>query len=125
MDVTSVRQMLIELETQGWDALCDGTAADFYGRVMTEDGLMVLASGLVLDRNAVRDSLRQSPPWQSYSIDDPRMIPTGDDSAILVYIGTARRDDEPPFTAVMTSTYVRRGDDWRLVLYQQTPSDDG
>ena len=124
MDVTDVRQMLVELETQGWDALCDGTGADFYGRVMTQDGLMVLASGLVLDRNAVRDSLRQSPPWQSYSIDDPRMIPTGDDGAILVYTGTARRDDEPPFIAVMTSTYVRRGDDWRLVLYQQTPSDD-
>ncbi|WP_393916544.1 hypothetical protein [Halostreptopolyspora alba] len=35
----------LELEHRGWRPLCDGTGADFYGSLMTEDGVMVLAHG--------------------------------------------------------------------------------
>ena len=32
-----VRDELLEIEREGWDSLCDGTGADFYGRVMTDE----------------------------------------------------------------------------------------
>jgi Domain of unknown function (DUF4440) len=88
---------LVEIERRGWDSLCDGTGADFYGQVMAEDGLMVIADGTVMDRDTVVDALRSAPPWRSYSIDDIRLVGITEDSAVLVYTGTAVRDDGSPF----------------------------
>jgi uncharacterized protein (TIGR02246 family) len=116
-------QELLELERLGWQSLCDCTGADFYGRLMTEDGVMVLAHGQVLDRDQVAASLSDAPPWRAYEISDERLVELGDDAAVLVYRGTAYRGDdpEPAFAALMTSSYVRRNGEWRLACYQQTP----
>lgn len=112
---------LLDLEHQGWKSLCDSTGADFYGRIMTDDGLFVLAHGQVFDRRAVIDSLNEAPPWRTYEISDERLITLSDDHAILVYTGTAYRDeDEPAFVALMSSVYTRQDGSWRLALYQQT-----
>lgn len=113
---------LLDLEHQGWKSLCNSTGADFYGQIMTSDGVMVLAHGQVFDRQAVIDSLNEAPPWRTYDITDERLIALSDDHAILVYTGRAYRDeDEPAFTALMSSVYTRHNDTWRLALYQQTP----
>lgn len=82
---------LRELEHQGWASLCDGTGADFYGGIMTDDGVMVLAHGAVFDRQAVIDSLSAAPPWRTYDISDERLIPLSEDQAILVYVGRGYR----------------------------------
>ncbi len=111
---------LIELEQAGWASLCDGTGDDFYGRTMTEDGVMVLADGSVMSRADVVAALGQAPAWTSYEMDDVRVVPIGDESAALVYVGTGHRDGEAPFVGVMTSVYVRRDGHWRLATYQQT-----
>jgi hypothetical protein len=49
------------------------------------------------------------------------VVPIGDDAYALIYRGTGRRPDRTPFVAMMTSVYVRAGDDWKLALFQQTP----
>ena len=113
---------LIELEQAGWASLCDGTGDDFYGATMTEDGVMVLADGSVMSRTDVVAALGQAPPWASYEMDEIRVVPIGEDSAALVYVGTGHRDgDAPSFVGVMTSVYVRRDGRWKLAIYQQTP----
>ncbi len=112
---------LLELEHAGWKALCDGTASAFYGDLMTEDGVMVLADGSVMTRDDVVTALAEAPPWSSYDIDDPRCVPLGDAAAALVYTGTGRRDGSDDFVGVMTSVYARRDGRWALALYQQTP----
>lgn len=113
---------LVKIERQGWDSLCDGTGGTFYGSLMTDDAVMVLANGAVMDRKSVVDSLQQAPPWRTYSIDEVRLVRTGSDSATLVYLGTAYREgDEPAFCGVMSSVYRRGDDGWLLALYQQTP----
>lgn len=114
---------LLDLEHQGWRSLCDGTGADFYGRIMTGDGVMVLAHGQVLDRQAVIDSLNEAPRWRTYDISGERLISLGEQHAVLVYTGRADRDeDEPAFSALMSSVYTRHEGSWRLALYQQTPA---
>jgi hypothetical protein len=114
---------LLDLERRGWDSLCDGTGSTFYGDLMADDGLMVLADGSVMNREAVVESLEHAPPWKSYDIDDPRVIDAGDGTAAVVYVGTGYRDgDQPAFVGVMSSVYVRRDGRWRLALYQQTPT---
>ena len=115
---------LLELEHDGWRSLCDKSGADFYGKVMTDNALMVLAHGHALDRDAVIQSLNDAPPWHEYEISDERLIKINDDTATLVYIGRARRPDAPEFRALMSSTYTRHPDGWRLALYQQTPIPD-
>lgn len=113
---------LLELEHRGWRSLCDGSGADFYGQLMTEDGVMVLAHGQVFDRQDVIDSLNEAPPWRTYEIDQERLVSLGDDAAALVYRGQAYREEaEPAFVAFMTSVYVRQGAGWALASYQQTP----
>jgi len=88
---------------------------------MTEDALMVLANGAVMDRDAVTAALGQAPPWSAFELSDARVVRAGADTAALVYIGTAERDDaDTPFVGAMSSLYQRTGDGWRLVLYQQT-----
>ncbi|WP_206446979.1 DUF4440 domain-containing protein [Agrococcus sp. KRD186] len=111
---------LLALEHAGWRSLCDATGGDFYGRTMTDDALMVLVDGSVLDRDAVAASLSDAPPWASYEIVEPRLLALGDDAASLVYTGVARREQGEDFVARMASTYVREGGGWRLALYQQT-----
>jgi len=112
---------LVDLERRGWDSLCEGRGADFYGEVMTTDGCMVLAGGTVLERDEVVDSLRGSPAWDGYDITDTRVRRVGEDAATLVYTGTGYRAGRAAFQGVMTSVYVRLAGTWRLALYQQTP----
>lgn len=116
----SVLDELLELEHAGWRSLCESTGDDFYGRLMTDDGLMVLVDGSVLDRAAVVASLGQAPPWATFEIREPRLVGLGERSAALVYTGEARRDDGTAFVARMASSYVRVDGAWRLALYQQT-----
>jgi len=112
---------LVDLERAGWDSLCDGTGSDFYGKLMTDEALMVLANGEIMTRDDVVTALRDAPPWASYDLDDVRIVPLGADAAALVYVGTGHRDGaSAPFVGAMSSVYVRLDGSWRLALYQQT-----
>jgi hypothetical protein len=106
-----IRHLLLELEHAGSDALCDGTAADFYGAVMLADAVMVLADGMVMDRDAVVEALAESPPWRAYAIDGVRLIRPSEDTAIQVYTATGYRyGDDPAFVGAMSSVYHRAAD---------------
>jgi hypothetical protein len=116
---------LLDLERSGWIALCEGAGADFYGSTMTEDGRMVLANGVALDRQGVIDSLVDAPPWAGYELADVHLIAMSGGVLALVYSARAWRDDpQRPFRALMSSTYLRSDEGWRLALYQQTPIPD-
>ncbi|WP_256282610.1 nuclear transport factor 2 family protein [Brevibacterium sp. HMSC07C04] len=111
---------LLDLERAGWDSLCNRAGAVFYGELMTEDGLMVLVNGFIMDRDAVVASLNEAPGWDRYEITDARMVAAGNSAAAIVYKAKASRGDEDPFEAVMSSTYTLVDGKPRLALYQQT-----
>lgn len=112
---------LLFIEHRGWTSLCDSTGADFYGSIMTDDGVMVLAHGVVMDRDAVVASLNEAPPWRTYEISDARLVNAGKDATALTYTGRAYREgDEPAFEGLMSSVYVYGEGSWGLALYQQT-----
>jgi hypothetical protein len=120
-----VRDVLLELERAGWNSLCDSTGADFYGGVMLSDAVMVLANGMVMDRDTVVAALSESPPWRTYEITDVRLITADTDNAVLVYTGTGYREgDDPAFVGAMSSVYHRTDGGWKLALYQQTRRPD-
>jgi len=121
MNDSQLTEELLELEHAGWKSLCDGTGDTFYGGVMADDAVMVLANGMVMDRGTVTSALGESPPWARYEIGDVRLIEISPDTAALVYTGTGWRDgDDEPFVGAMSSVYHRTGDVWKLALYQQS-----
>ncbi|CRZ17336.1 nuclear transport factor 2 family protein [Mycolicibacterium neworleansense] len=122
---SQVLDELLHIERAGWDSLCESTGADFYGELMLPEGVMVLANGMVMDRNTVVSALAESPPWRAYEISGVRLIALDDDNAALVYTGTAYRDgEEPAFVGAMSSVYHRVAGVWKLALYQQTRKPD-
>jgi predicted GH43/DUF377 family glycosyl hydrolase len=60
-------------------------------------------------------------PWETFSIDDPRIVELGDNAAALVYTARAKRAGQEPYVAAMTSVYRRESDGWELAVHQQTP----
>jgi hypothetical protein len=118
---TNFLEALLELEHAGWRSLSDGTGDEFYGNLMTDGALMVLANGAVMDRAAVTSALSQSPPWTRYEIADARVVEVSQDTAVLVYRGSGWREgSDEPFVGAMSSVYHRTDTGWRLALYQQT-----
>lgn len=110
---------LLALEHAGWRSLTDGTGGTFYGKVMTEGGVMILVNGIVMSRDVVADGLNQAPPWDSYEIIEPRLIPLTDQAATLIYRSSSRRGEDI-FEALMSSTYVLVDGSPKLAVYQQT-----
>lgn len=115
---------LIELERQGWEALASGRGAEFYGRVMTEDAIVVVP-GMVLDRAQTLASWEGVAPWSQYRFSNERVLPLGTGAFLVTYeINASRPGDEPPYHAQLTSVYVvvaaSDAEDWRLAFHQQT-----
>lgn len=125
MDQTKVvvDEELVQLERDGWQALVEGggTGADFYERVMADDGVMLLPGVGLLDKAGAVEGIRQALPWSWFEIQDARVIHVADDVAVVAYAVQAQRDSQPVYEALMSSTYARRGGAWRLALHQQTP----
>lgn len=112
-------ETLLQLERNGWDALTTQTGGTFYGDIMTDNGLMVLVNGAVMDKPTIAATMNQAPAWDNYEIEEPRLVQLGTDSAALVYKATATRGRDT-FEALMTSTYTLIDGHPRLALYTQT-----
>jgi hypothetical protein len=114
---------LAALEEQGWQALSTSpdAALAFYDRVLDDAVEMLLPGGMrLVDRAAVLAAMG-GPSWASHALEDLLVRQLTADSALVSYGVVARRDTAPPYSALMSSVYVRRGDGWKLVFHQQTP----
>ncbi|HEY0683450.1 MAG TPA: nuclear transport factor 2 family protein [Steroidobacter sp.] len=114
---------LIQLEEQGWRALStEGDAGKkFYASVLREDAVMLFPGGMRIEgREPILESLGAQ-PWESFRIEDPKVVQLTAESASVVYKATARRKGSEAYTALISSTYVR-GTSWQLVVHQQTPT---
>ena len=107
------------LERSGWEALSGPDGARFYAEVMADDGFMVFPS-LVMDKQAALSAIRQAEPWSAFDLNDVR-VTAMQEAALIIYVAVGQRTGQPPYKAVMSSVYVRRGDDWKLLLHQQSP----
>ena len=117
-------ETLIKLEDEGWRALSAGRGSEFYDGILTEDAALALPVGII-GRDECIEAFRQTPPWSHYEMTDVRVLQIDGQSGIVVYKARAQRDGAPEYVALMSSTYVRRGDIWKLAFHQQTPLTNG
>jgi hypothetical protein len=116
----SLADRLIALEHEGWDALVAGEGGRYYREHLTDDALMAFPFG-VLTRAATIEAMESAPPWGRYEIADPRVVELGDGGGIVVYEVVARRPGEELYAAVLSTTYVRERDVWKVAFHQQSP----
>jgi hypothetical protein len=48
------------------------------------------------------------------------VVRLSDDSGIVVYEVVAQRPGEDPYSAVVSTTFVRDGDGWKVAFHQQS-----
>jgi hypothetical protein len=119
-EAARLAERLIALEHEGWEALSSGAGGAYYRERLTGDALMAFPFG-VLTREATIEAMDAAPPWERFEIRDPRVVALGPDSGVVVYEVTAQRAGEDPYAAVVSSTFVRDGDTWKLAFHQQSP----
>jgi hypothetical protein len=113
-------EQLIALERRGWEALVSGNGGAYYREHLTANALMAFPFG-VLDRETTIQAMESAPPWERFELRDPQVVELGEDSGVVVYHVVAQRPAEEPYSAVVSSTFVRDGDDWKLAFHQQSP----
>lgn len=119
MKNTTQPDELEALERRGWEVLSGTNGAAFYEQIMADDGLMVFP-GVVMDKPAALDVIRKVSPWSSFELSDVR-VTAANDVGLVTYKAVGQRGQGPPYEAVMSSVYVRRDGEWRLLLHQQSP----
>jgi hypothetical protein len=113
-------EQLLELEERGWQALSSDHPVEFCEEWLANDAVMIVP-GMIIDRATFLRAVGDEQPWASHQIEDAHALSLTDDSAALIYRVTARRAGQPAFIGLLTSVYVKRADQWKLVLHQQTP----
>jgi Domain of unknown function (DUF4440) len=111
---------LLDLEELGWRALSSPDPVTFCEGWLAEDALVIIP-GMVIDRATFLQALAHEQPCASHRIEQPRTVQLADDSSVLVYRVTARREGQPEFNGILTSAYAKRAGRWQLLLHQQTP----
>ena len=91
---------------------------DAFRNRMAPACLMAFPGIGVLEGDAVLDSLKDAPRWQSVEMAGRHRVET-DGVTVLSYRATGMRDGDAPYTALCTSTWPRGRDGWRLGQHQQ------
>jgi hypothetical protein len=113
-----LRETLLALEEGFWRASGDRAR---YEADVAADAVHVFPGWGVTDLERVLAAVDTAEPWETFSIEEPRLVQLADDVAALAYRARGRRTGQNEYVAAMTTVYRRRGDGWELVLHQQTP----
>ena len=113
---------LIKLEKRGWQALSTGgdAAKAFYDAVLAEDAVMIFPGGMLIKGKARILESMAGPPWQWFELTDPQVFALSDDTYAVAYKVSAQRAGGEVYHALISSIYARAGEDWQLVLHQQS-----
>ncbi len=123
MDKGAIKEKLTAMEKQAWDAWKNHDA-DFFKGYLADEALLVGASGVMNKEQMIKGMDEASCEVRSVSQEDFQLVMSGD-TAILTY--KAHQDatcDEYvlPTPVWATSVYVKRGEQWLSLLYQETPA---
>jgi predicted GH43/DUF377 family glycosyl hydrolase len=118
-----MKDELLALEKGFWRA---AGHRDSYAAHLAADAVHVFPGwGATADNERVLQAVATVEPWESFSIEDPRVVALGEQAAALVYTAHAQRAGQDEYVAAMTSVYRHTDEGWQLVIHQQTPLSNG
>lgn len=62
--------------------------------------------------------------WRELRISDRHVLQANEEVGIISYRADVQRADGQPYTALVSSAYVRRDGDWKLAFHQHSPIDE-
>jgi hypothetical protein len=113
-----VRRVL-DLEAAGRAAMVDGTAVEFFDRVMTSTAVLVLP-GTVFERTQALTAWAGGPPWRRVEVERERSVHIGPNTIAVTYRARLFRPDSTHDVHI-TSVYTKVHREWLLGLRQQMP----
>jgi ketosteroid isomerase-like protein len=111
-------ERLLALEELFWRAAGD---RELYASHTAPDALHVFPGWGITELERVLEAVAEVEPWERFALEEPRVLELGPDAAAVVYTARAKRAGQDEYVAAMTTVYRRDGDDWKLVVHQQTP----
>lgn len=75
-------------------------------------------------REEVAGMVGDAPRWRDVEIEVEGVARPTDDITILTYRASAARGADERYRALVSSGYVRRGGEWRMMFHHQTPLKD-
>lgn len=112
----------VELEEHGWQALRagGGSAIAYYDSVLDSQVTMLLPGEPAITSRPVALKSMSGTPWDGYQLSEWSLRYVTDDVVLVTYAVDAHRGSTP-YSAFVSSLYVRRPGGWRLTCHQQTP----
>src|SRR6187551_1162263 len=111
----SMRGELLALEEGFWRA---AGHRDAYAAHLADDAVHVFPGwGVTGDNERVLQAVDAVEPWETFAIENLRVVELGEHVAALVYTAHARRAGQGEYVAAVTSVYRRAGVGWQLVIH--------
>lgn len=114
----TVETELLTIERKFWTG-----GADFYRKHVDEKCLTAFTdmAGVVSNEQVAKMVKSDEPRWKNISFQEKGFLQPAQDTAILTYQAEADRANGEHYKALVSSAYVKRGDEWKLAFHQQTP----
>ncbi len=113
---------LFKLEKSSWEMMKTRDVASIR-KYATADFLWIFSDGSRVHSRDV-DKYLQNYELASYTMSEAEVITFDDQAAVLVYkltyVGGNKGEKHVSTTVWASSTYVKRGSDWKEILYQET-----
>jgi hypothetical protein len=111
----SLENQLMQIERTFW------TGGPEAYQAHTDDKCLVVFAEMagVMDRDEIAKSAEKG-RWTDVKLHAKGFVQLADDCATVAYDCTAKRKDGQPHHALVSSTYVKRPDGWKLAAHQQT-----
>jgi hypothetical protein len=120
----SLKEELVKLEKQSWEAWKNHDGKFFEG-FLSDDHAEIGFGGVTSKASVVAGVASGVCEVKSYTVDNFELRMLGSDAALLTYHeaqDTKCRGKAVPSPCWVSSLYMKRGERWLNVLYQQTPA---
>ncbi len=108
--------VLLDIEKRAWEA-ADARDVEFYRDYLSPEALVISPLGVLDKEGIVRDIVENPHELAAYTITDPKVVPLGEESAVLAYIVSLGGQ-----TLFVSTVYARNDGRWRAAFHQRTPA---
>ena len=75
----------------------------------------------VMENGDLAATAKDGRRWRDLELEPKGAVQPTADTLILTYEATATKESGEPYAALVTTGYVQRGDDWKMMFHGQTP----